>query len=606
MTPLLQKWKEVRQSFAHTPQAVKLVWQTSPWATVGLGFLTLAAALLPASQAWVGKLIVDGVVASIQQGADPERVRSVFVYLILELSLFLLATGLNHARRLIQQLIQLQLANRIRGEIIEKALTLDLAFFEHPDFYDRLQNARRESGYKPVDLINDTFLIVQNTITLISFAVLLLRFSPWLVIILLAASIPAFIAETRFSEEGFRLLTRRAPETRQINYLARLLTEDISAKEIKLFNLGDTLLTRYMTLFDKFFREDKSLALRRAVAGFGLGLIATLGFYGSYAWIVWHTVQGKISLGDMTLYLTIFRQGQSTFQAILSAVGSIYENNLFMANLFDFLGLKPQMGVAARNAALPVPLRSGIEFRGVGFRYPESEEWAVHDINLTIRPSEKIALVGPNGAGKTTLIKLLTRLYDPTEGTILIDGIDIRELDPVDLRQRIGVIFQDFVRYHLPASENIGFGQIEALDNMDQIIASARKSGAHSIVESLPDGYQTMLGRWFHGGHELSVGQWQKIALARAFMRDAEILVLDEPTASLDAETEYEIFRHFHELTVGKMAILISHRFSTVRMADRIVVIQEGRIAEIGSHQDLLRQEGIYAHLFTMQAEGYR
>ena len=606
MTPLLQRWKEFHRSFTHTPQAVKLVWQTNRWATIGLGFLTLGGALLPASQAWVGKLIVDGVVASIQRGADPEVVRRVFVYLILELALFLLNTALNHARRLIQQLIQLQLANRIRGEIIQKALTLDLAFFEHPDFYDRLQNARRESGYKPVDLINDTFLIVQNTITLISFAVLLLRFSPWLVIILLVTSIPAFIAETRFSEEGFRLLTRRAPETRQINYLSRLLTEDTSAKEIKLFNLGETLLTRYMTLFDKFFREDKSLALRRAVAGFGLGLIATLGFYGSYAWIVWHTVQGKISLGDMTLYLTIFRQGQSTFQAILSGVGSIYENNLFMANLFDFLGLKPQMGVAARNQALPVPLRRGIEFRGVGFRYPDSEEWALRDIDLTIRPGEKIALVGPNGAGKTTLIKLLSRLYDPTEGTILIDGIDIRELDPRDLRQRIGVIFQDFVRYHLAASENIGFGQVEALDRLEQIIESARKSGAHSIIENLPDGYQTMLGRWFHGGHELSVGQWQKIALARAFMRDAEILVLDEPTASLDAETEYEIFRRFQELTVGKMAILISHRFSTVRMADRIVVIQEGRIAEIGSHHDLLNQGGIYGHLFSLQAEGYR
>jgi len=606
MTPLLQRWKEFHRSFTHTPQAVKLVWQTDRWATIVLGFLTLGGALLPASQAWVGKLIVDGVVASIQRGADPEVVRRVFVYLILELALFLLNTGLNHARRLIQQLIQLQLANRIRVEIIQKALTLDLAFFEHPDFYDRLQNARRESGYKPVDLINDTFLIVQNTITLISFAVLLLRFSPWLVIILLVTSIPAFIAETRFSEEGFRLLTRRAPETRQINYLSRLLTEDTSAKEIKLFNLGETLLTRYMTLFDKFFREDKSLALRRAVAGFGLGLIATLGFYGSYAWIVWHTVQGKISLGDMTLYLTIFRQGQSTFQGILSGVGSIYENNLFMANLFDFLGLKPQMGVAARNQGLSVPLRRGIEFRRVGFRYPESEEWALRDIDLTIRPGEKIALVGPNGAGKTTLIKLLSRLYDPTEGMILIDGVDIRELDPLDLRQRIGVIFQDFVRYHLAASENIGVGQIEALDRLEQIIESARKSGAHSIIENLPDGYQTMLGRWFHGGHELSVGQWQKIALARAFMRDAEILVLDEPTASLDAETEYEIFRRFQELTVGKMAILISHRFSTVRMADRIVVIQEGRVAEIGSHHELLNQGGIYGHLFSLQAEGYR
>ncbi len=606
MTSLVQKLKEIRRSFAHTPRAIQLVWQTNRWATIGLGVLTLGGALLPASQAWVGKLIVDGVVASIQRGADPEQVRRVFVYLILELALFFLNTGLNHARRLIQQLIQLQLANRIRGEIIKKALTLDLAFFEHPDFYDRLQNARRESGYKPVDLINDTFLIVQNTITLVSFGVLLLRFSPWLVIILLITSIPAFIAETRFSEEGFRLLTHRAPETRQINYLSRLLTEDTSAKEIKLFNLGETLLGRYMNLFEKFFQEDKSLALRRAVVGFGLGLIATLGFYGSYAWIVWHTVQGKISLGDMTLYLSIFRQGQSTFQAILSGVGSIYENNLFMANVFDFLGLKPQMGIAARNHNLPVPLRSGIEFHGVGFRYPESEEWALRNIDLSIRPGEKIALVGPNGAGKTTLIKLLSRLYDPTEGTILIDGIDIRELDPIDLRQKIGVIFQDFVRYHVPARENVGFGQIDSLEKTEQIIEAARKSGAHPIIENLPEGYETILGRWFHGGHELSVGQWQKIALARAFMRDAEILVLDEPTAALDAETEYEIFRHFQELTEGKTAILISHRFSTVRMADRIIVIQEGRIAEIGSHQELLRQEGIYAHLFSMQAEGYR
>ena len=606
MTPLLQKWKEFRQSFTHTPQAVRLVWQTNRWATIGLGFLTLGGALLPASQAWVGKLIVDGVVASIQSGHKPEQTKTVFIYLILELGLFLLGTAFNHARRLIQQLIQLQLANRIRVEIIRKALTLDLAFFEHPEFYDRLQNARREGGYKPVELINDTFQIVQHTITLISFAVLLLRFSPWLVVILVATSIPAFIAETRFSEQGFRLLTRRAPETRQINYLSRLLTEDSAAKEIKLFNLGDTLLTRYMTLFDKFFHEDKALALRRAAMGFSLGLITTLGFYGAYAWIVWHTVRAAISLGDMTLYLSIFRQGQSTFQSLLSAMGNIYENNLFMTHFFDFLGLKPQMSISPRPQTLAAPLSGGIEFRGVGFQYPDNGEWALRDINLTIRPGEKIALVGHNGAGKTTLIKLLSRLYDPTEGAILIDGINIRELDPLDLRQRIGVIFQDFVRYHLPARENIGFGQIEKLAGMEQIIEAARKSGAHSIIENLPEGYETMLGRWFHGGHELSVGQWQKIALARAFMRDAEILVLDEPTASLDAETEYEIFRNFQELTEGKMAILISHRFSTVRMADRIVVIQKGRLAELGSHRELLRQEGIYARLFSLQAEGYR
>ena len=483
MSWLLQQWEKLRNSLVHTPQALRLVWQANHVATLGLGFLTIGGALLPATQAWVGKLIVDGVVASIQHGNNAEQARTVFYYLLLELCLFLLSTGINHSRRLIQQLIQLQLANQIRSEIIRKALTLDLAFFEHPDYYDRLQNARREGSYKPVELINDTFQIVQNMITLISFAALMLRFSPWLVLILLATSIPAFIAETRFSEQGFRLLTRRAPETRQINYLARLLTEDTAAKEIKLFNLGNTLLARYMTLFDKFFREDKSLAVRRAVVGFGLGLVATLGFYGSYAWIVWRTVQGSISLGDMTLYLSIFRQGQTTFQSILAGIGNIYENNLFMAHYFEFLELKPQMQVAAPRQKLPVSLIRGIEFRGVGFRYPESDEWVLRGIDLKIPPGEKIALVGHNGAGKTTLIKLLSRLYDPTEGAILLDGIDIRELDPIELRQKIGVIFQDFVRYHLPVSENIGFGQIEAADRMDRIVESARKSGADAMIE---------------------------------------------------------------------------------------------------------------------------
>jgi ATP-binding cassette, subfamily B, bacterial len=606
MILFLEKWRQLRRSFTHTPQAVRFVWRTNRWATVGLGLLTLGGALLPATQAWVGKLIVDGVVASIQSAQNDEQVRRVFIYLLLELGLFLLSAAFTHGRRLIQQLIQLQLANRIRGEIIGKALTLDLAYFEDSDFYDRLQNARRDGGYKPVELINDTFLIVQNLITLISFALLMLRFSPWLVVILVVTSIPAFIAETRYAERGFRLLTRRAPETRQVNYLSRLLTEDTAVKEIKLFNIGGTLLKRYTTLFDKFFEEDKSLALRRAGAGFALGLIATLGFYGSYAWIVWHTVQGRITLGDMTLYLAIFRQGQSTFQSILSAIGNIYENNLFMANFFDFLRLEPRMKTNGQGRKLPRPLRGGIEFRGVGFRYPDSDEWALRGVDLAIQPGEKIALVGHNGAGKTTLIKLLSRLYDPTEGSILIDGIDIRDLDPLELQQRIGVIFQDFVRYHLPVRENIGFGQIDAMDDAERIAAAARKSGAQAVVEELPLGYETMLGRWFHDGHELSLGQWQKIALARAFMREAEILVLDEPTASVDARAEYEIFQNFKTLTEGKMAILISHRFSTVRMADRIAVIQGGSIVELGTHEELLRREGVYAELFSMQAEGYR
>jgi ATP-binding cassette subfamily B protein len=606
MKSLVQQFNELRYSFVHTPQAIRFVWRSNHWGILGLAVLTLAGALLPAAQAWVGKLIVDGVVAAIQHGQEHEQAKSVFYYLVVELVLILLSTGVIQARRLIQQLTQLKLANQIRGDIIGKALTLDLAFFEHPEYYDKLQNARREGGYKPVELINDTFQIVQNAITLASFAVLLLRFSPWLVAILVLTSIPAFIAETRFSGQGFRLLSRRAPESRQINYLSRLLTEDSSAKEIKLFNLGGTLLTRYMTLFEKFFREDKALACRRAIAGFSLGLVATLGFYASYAWIVWHTVQTKISLGDMTLYLAIFRQGQTTFQSILYSVSSIYENNLFMSNFFEFLGMTPQLAIAAQPKVLPATLRGGIEFRDVGFCYPDHGQWALRGVNLLIRPGEKIALVGHNGAGKTTLIKLLSRLYDPTEGSILIDGIDLRELDPLALRQKIGVIFQDFVRYHVPVKENIGFGQIDAVADLDRVIESARKSGADAIIDGLPENYDTMLGRWFHGGHELSLGQWQKIALARAFMRDAEILVLDEPTASVDAESEYEIFRNFQELTAGKMAILISHRFSTVRMADRIAVIEGGAISEIGSHRELVDRNGTYARLFSMQAEGYR
>jgi ATP-binding cassette subfamily B protein len=606
MKTLAQTFAELRYSFVHTPQAIRFVWRNNHWGILGLAFLTLAGALLPAAQAWVGKLIVDGVVAAIQHGQDHEQAKSVFYYLVVELLLILFGTGVVQARRLIQQLTQLKLANQIRGEIIGKALTLDLAFFEHPEYYDKLQNARREGGYKPVELINDTFQIVQNAITLASFAVLLLRFSPWLVAILVLTSIPAFIAETRFSGQGFRLLTRRAPETRQINYLSRLLTEDASAKEIKLFNLGGTLLTRYMTLFEKFFHEDKALACRRAMAGFSLGLVATLGFYGSYAWIVWHTVQRRISLGDMTLYLAIFRQGQATFQNILYAVSSIYENNLFMSNFFEFLGMTPQLAIAAKPKVLPATLRCGIEFRDVGFRYPDNDAWVLRRVNLIIRPGEKIALVGHNGAGKTTLIKLLSRLYDPTEGAILIDGIDLRDVDPLALRQKIGVIFQDFVRFHLPVKENIGFGQIDAAADLDRIVTSARKSGADTVIDRLPDGYDTMLGRWFSGGHELSLGQWQKVALARAFMREAEILVLDEPTASVDAQSEYEIFCHFQELTAGKMAILISHRFSTVRMADRIAVIEGGGIVEIGSHKELIDRNGTYARLFSMQAEGYR
>jgi ATP-binding cassette subfamily B protein len=401
-------------------------------------------------------------------------------------------------------------------------------------------------------------------------------------------------------------MTWRAPEARRMNYLEHLLTVDNTVKEIKLFGLGEPLLQRYTDLFWKFFREDESLARRRSLISLIWGLVASASYYIAYAWIIYAAVSSQITIGSMTFYLTLFRQSQGTFQGLFDSLNRLYENGLFMDNLFSFLKLTPQMSRAAHPVAMPERFHQGLEFRHVWFRYPGREDWALRDMNLQIAPGEKLALVGPNGAGKTTLIKLLTRLYDPTEGQILLDGTDLREYDPDALRRRIGVIFQDFVRYQLTVRENIGFGQIDQLDNSQRVEDAAERGGADQVVAELPQGMDTMLGRWFEKGHELSGGQWQKVALGRAFMRDGEVLVLDEPTAALDAEREYEIFQRFRELTNGKIAVLISHRFSTVRMADRIAVIEDGHISELGSHAELLAHGGTYARLFELQAEGYR
>jgi ATP-binding cassette subfamily B protein len=603
-------WPNVRSAIDNLVKAFRLIWASHPLSTLGMAGVTVVSALLPAAQAYAGKLIVDGVVANIGKVAANDlwaALQPVLPYLLLEFFLVTISAVLNQGRTLLEHVLHAKVTNTINQAIIRKSLSLDLYFFENAEFYDKLENARREADFRAMGILNSGFMTVQNIITLASFIVLLFTFSPLIALLLMGASIPLFLAQNRFSRLNFRMLTWRAPENRRMMYLERLLTDKETAKEIKLFGLGEPLLARYQELFWKFYAEDESLARRRSAISVTFGVLTSLSFYVAYAWIVWRTLIGEITLGSMTLYLSIFRQSQGTFQGLLNNINSLYESALFMSNLYGFLELEPKMPRAANPAKLTRPFTQGIEFRNVSFRYPGREDWVLRNINLKISPDEKIALVGENGAGKTTFIKLLTRLYDPDEGQILLNGIDLRDYALEDLHRCIGVIFQDFVRYSMTARENIGFGQIDALDDQRRIEIAAEKGGADEVVAQLQEGYDAMLGAGFHQqGRELSGGQWQKIAMGRAFMRDAEVLVLDEPTSALDAKREYEIFQRFRELTEGRIAILISHRFSTVRIADRIVVIESGRVAELGTHEELLALDGIYAKLFNMQAEGYR
>jgi ATP-binding cassette subfamily B protein len=599
--------QEFWDALRNTPEAFRLVWSASRGAALmGVG-LMLVAAFLPAAQAWAGKLIIDAIVEAANRGMEPVAgLRFVGPYLVLEGALVLIGSVTGQVRSLFDRILQSQLTNHVSSLIIRKAIRLDLQFFENPVFYDTLQNARRQADSSALAIVNSSLQMVQQVITLASLVVLLLRFSPWLAVIVFLAAVPSFLSQSQYAERAFRAVTRRAPEARLLNYLEQLLTGNDTVKEIKLFGLGEPLLERYQTLFTRFFQEDRAIAERRTMAGLGWGTLSTLVYYGGYAWIVLRTIAGLITLGDMTMFLAIFRQSQSSIRSLLDSLNRIYESNLFLDNLMMYLNLQPQLASPAQGRTAPHPIRQGIEFRNVSFRYPGSDVDVLRDIHLHIRPGERIALVGLNGAGKTTLIKLLTRLYDPTHGQVLLDGVDLREYDLASLHQCFGVIFQDFVRYQFTVRENIGFGQVDALDDLARIQDAAERGGARPVIESLPKGYESMLGRRWERGLELSGGQWQKIALARAFMRKAEVLVLDEPTSALDAEAEYEVFRRFGELIEGRTAVLISHRFSTVRMADRIVVLSAGKILEVGSHAELIALDGAYARLFNLQAEGYR
>jgi ATP-binding cassette subfamily B protein len=595
------------QVFRYGRHALELAWTTSRGLTLALLALTIVAGLLPAGIAWVGAHIVDSVVQAIRDfpSLGTAAYRPVLGYVALEAVLVAALAAVQRGLSTCQSLLRAQLGQRVNTMILEKALTLDLQHFEDSEFYDKLTRARREASSRPLSMVMRTFGLAQNGVSLLSFGAILVQFSPLAVALLALAGLPAFFAETKFSGDAFRLFRWRSPETRMQMYLETVLAREDHAKEVKLYGLGPLLLQRYRDIYGKLYREDRDLTLRRDAWGFGLGLIATASLYGAYAWIAVTTIQGAITLGQMTMYLMLFRQGQSALSAALSAIGGLYEDNLYLSNLYEYLD-QPVAAPAGDVERGPHP-EDGIRFENVSFTYPGAESPALDGIDLHVKPGESLALVGENGSGKTTLIKLLTRLYRPTAGRILFEGRDLQEWNEARLRERVGVIFQDFARYQLPVGENVGAGDVTRFEDRERWVDAATKGLADPFIRQLPSGYETQLGKWFKDGRELSGGQWQKIALSRAFMRTgADVLVLDEPTAAMDAGAEAEIFEHFRTLTKDRMVILISHRFSTVRMADQIAVLDGGRIAERGSHDELMRLDGRYARLFSLQARGYR
>lgn len=607
--------ERLRESARYTVRTARLVFRSAPRLASAFVALTLAASALPLAVAFIGKRLVDAVVAKHER----EALAWVAAELAVVVTLALVTRGAQLARLVLGS----RLGVDVNTAILAKATTLSLPDFEDSELYDRMTRARREASSRPVALVSDAFSFVQNTLTLLGYLALLVGFGGWVAALLLLSTVPATIAEVRFGKKQFKLRNWRSPESRKLLYLEQALASDEHAKEIRLFDLGALFLGRYVETAEAFYQEDTKLAVKKSATTTGLSLIATLALYATYASVALLAARGALSLGTMTMYVLAFRQGQSAFQSALSSVGSIYEHNLYMSNLFGFLGDDeasfgalpaisgegPTSG--AKTDALPSAPRSGgaeIRFEGVGFRYPGKEAYALRGIDLVLRPGEKVALVGHNGAGKTTFVKLMTGLYTPTEGRILVDGRDVAEWDKRALVRRFGVVFQDFNQYQLSLRENVGVGEVARMHDDDAIERAVARGGATTVVESLAEkgGLDAALGQWFRGGVELSGGQWQKIALARGFMReDADVLVLDEPTAALDAESEHVVFDRFQALAEGRTTLVISHRFPTVRMADRIVVLDGGAVYEEGTHDALVAREGLYARLFKLQARGY-
>ena len=601
-------FKERLGALRNLPEFFSLIWSCNNWLAALNILLRVIRASLPLAMLYVGKLIIDEIVriSVIASGPAVENpdMSIVTIYVLIELGLAVFSDLLGRGIALLDSLLGDLVSHEISLRLMHQSARLDLECFEDSDFYDKLERARRQASSR-ILLMSQVLAQLQDSITVFFLAAALITFNAWLLLLLAITLIPAFLGETHFNSQSYSLMYGWTQERRELDYLRFAGASDETAKEVKIFGLSDFFGSRYKKLAGEYYRANRDLSARRAAWGGLLSMIGSLGYYTAYAVIIYRTVYGELSLGDLTFLSGSFLRLRSLMEAILIRFSSIADSALYLRDLFDFLEMEPRIISIDNSLPFPVTIRKGFTFENVGFRYPQMKQWVLRDVSFTLHPGEKLALVGENGAGKTTLVKLLTRLYDPVEGRIMLDGHDLRKYNLDGLRDAVGVIFQDYVKYHLTATENIAVGLIDERNNETRIKEAARQSLADKVIENLPNGYQQMIGRWFKQGTNLSGGEWQKIAIARAYMRDAQLLILDEPTASLDARAENEVFRRFVELTFDKCAVLISHRFSTVRMADRIVVLHEGKLLEHGTHDELLAVGGRYSELFQMQAAGY-